>query len=206
MVTIQVTCCIIYFVPFLDFLENFLLFSFWRVPTASFIAIPSSPHTSFSCFFFLACADGLFHRRSCLSAHVIFLLFLFGVCRRPLSSPPPALRTRHFLAFFFLACAGGLFHRRSCLSAHVIFLLFSFWRVPAASFIGDPASPHTSFSCFFLFGVCRRPLSSAIVPQRGKLPLIPLISTKPLPQPEPILHIFAALQQHIILLVRQRLL
>ena len=143
MVTIQVTCCIIYFVPFLDFLENFLLFSFWRVPTASFIAIPSSPHTSFSCFFFLACADGLFHRRSCLSAHVIFLLFLFGVCRRPLSSPPPALRTRHFLAFFFLACAGGLFHRRSCLSAHVIFLLF-------------------------LFGVYRRPLSSAILPLRTR--------------------------------------
>ena len=134
-----------------------LAFSFWRVPVPSWAGKMAAPHTSFPCFFFLACASALLYWRKERSAHVTILLFLFGVCLRPLGLAKWLPRTRHNLAF-------------------------SFWRVPVLSCNGERDAPHTSQSCFyfltcasallcwrkgcsahvisllFLFGVCRRPL------------------------------------------------
>ena len=121
-----------------------MLFSFWRVPNSSRIGDCAFLNTSFPCFFFLACAGALFHRQLRLSAHVISLLFLSGVCRRSLSSATTPFRTRHFLAF-------------------------SFWRVQALSFVGDCVSRHTSFPYFPFFGVCRCSLDPANAPLRTRL-------------------------------------
>ena len=172
-----------------------MLFSFWRVPNSSRIGDCAFLNTSFPCFFFLACAGALFHRQLRLSAHVISLLFLFGVCRCSLSSATTPLRTRHFLAFsfwrvqalsfignyafphtsfpcfFFLACAGALFRRRLRLPAHVFSLLSLLWRVQVLSRSGERPSPHTSFPYFPFSDVCRAPLEPANTPLRTNLPL-----------------------------------
>ena len=162
-----------------------LVFSFWRVPPPSCAGEMAAPHTSQSCFFFLTCASALLCWRNGCSAHVKTLLFLFGVCLRPLWLAKGMLRTRHFPCFFFLACTSALLCWRNGCPAHVIFLAFSFWRVPAFSCAGERDAPHTSQSCFFflacasalsqrrlgfsahvtillfLFGVCLRPLGLA---------------------------------------------
>ena len=113
--------------------RHFLAFSFWRVPAPSWDGEMAAPHTSQSCFFFLACASALLGWRKGCSAHVISLLFLFGVCQCPLVLAKWSLRTRHNLAF-------------------------SFWRVPPPSHNGDLAFPHTSQSCFS-FLACASALS-----------------------------------------------
>ena len=183
------------------------LFGVYRRPLG--LAKRSAPHTSFPCFFFLACASALLQRRLGFSAHVKTLLFLFGVCLRPLTTATWLFPHTSQPCFSFLACASALSQRRLGFSAHVIILLFlfgvclrplglakwslrtrhnlafSFWRVPAFSWAGKMAAPHTSFPCFFflacakvllgwqngcsahvttllfLFDVCLRPLATA---------------------------------------------
>ena len=110
-----------------------LAFSFWRVPVPSWAGERSAPHTSFPCFFFLACASALLCWRNGCPAHVTILLFLFDVCQCSLVLAKWLLRTRQNLAF-------------------------SFWRVPPPSLAGERDAPHTSFSLLFLFGVYLRPL------------------------------------------------
>ena len=84
-----------------------LAFSFWRVLLFSGVCLLGAPHTSQTCFFFLAGAFVLWRWQGGRSAHVANLLFLFGVYFCSLTFAWWALCTRHKLAFSFWAGANG---------------------------------------------------------------------------------------------------
>ncbi len=101
-----------------------LAFSFWRVLLFSGVCLLGAPHTSQTCFFFLAGAFVLWRWQGGRSAHVTNLLFLFGGYFCSLTFAWWTLRTRRKLAF-------------------------SFWRVLLLSDVCLVSAPHTSQTCFF---------------------------------------------------------
>ena len=145
----------------------------------------AAPHTSKPCFFFLACASALLCWQSGHSAHVTILLFLFGVCLRPLTTATWLFPHTSQPCFSFLACASALSQRRLGFSAHVIILLFlfgvcqcplglakrtlrtrqnlafSFWRVPVPSWDGEEERSAHVISLLLLFDVCQYSLATA---------------------------------------------
>ena len=106
-----------------------LAFSFWRVLLLSDVCLVGAPHTSQTCFFFLAGAFVLWNGRGGRSAHVADLLFLFW--RVLLFSGMGEVGAPHTsqTCFFFLTCTFVLWRWRGGRSAHVTNLLFLFGRV-----------------------------------------------------------------------------